>query len=103
MYINEINSNTKKAEQLLNNYYYAIKHYGCRTLDDCYEKPSERKRTIFQSLEHERFNDFYDSNSRTIVSFNSQFFTYAFTYRNDGFDYVHYVTYANEYDIPLNY
>ena len=94
-----VKNTTKKAFHMIDNYSYALSHYGCRTLSDCYSDYSGFKVRAFEAICKECVEN--GGYSMTIPSYNSMSFTQAYIMTVDGIEWLIYHTRDNRFAIEL--
>ena len=83
-----------------NGYLWSYNRATDRDIYEAYKSPSRRKVNAFRHCKEIQYIlNGYDGR---ITAASCHFFSYAFKYRMNGHEYLKYITYANEYDIPLD-
>ena len=77
---------TKKQQQMVENYYYALNHYGTRVVRGCYKKPSVYKTRAEYFIKNE-MNDLNKNpelycGDYTVISYNTTKFTCGYVVYN---------------------
>lgn len=88
------------AKSLFKAHQRSINHYGIRDLNDCYTKPSQAKIQAYDYCENMALN--YQSNDYTITGYNSNQFSFSFTFKHYGKLYLAYITKDYNYLVLLS-
>lgn len=99
MKFTQINRNTKKAQQLINTYSYALHNTDNTTIYDIYKQPSNDKIEAYKDCEY--WTRYYKGKNTRYYSHNSFTFVCGFTYTNDFARYLVVITHKNNYRIKL--
>lgn len=100
MKFKEIKRTTKKAQQLIMQYLYAVNHHYDNTIYDLYERPSSDKIEAYKDCEY--WVRYYKGKNVRYYSRNCNAFVCGFTYSNDFARYLVVRTYKNNYRIKLS-
>ena len=93
MYFKELKNTTKKAQTIIQDRENTLKRYGCRNLNDCYIKCSNKK----YQAENDIIHLLYEMNGKkyTIHGFNCD--TFSCSFENEK--YIFYFTKCHSYKI----
>ena len=95
-YFEVIKRGTKKAKHLYNSYKWSKNYYGCRSLRQCYARPSWAKECAYEDCMR-MLNDFDYFEGDTVIGYNSCTFSYGAIVEYDNITYVMYITKEHNY------
>lgn len=99
-YYEVVKITTVKGKELYNSWKHSKNYYGCRSLYDCYERPSVYKQRAYEEC-MSMLNDFEYFEWDTVIGYNCMMFSYGAYVEYDNVAYVMYITKEHNYLVEL--
>lgn len=74
---------TSQVKAYYERYLYAVRQYGCRSLNNCYKNPSWAKVKAEREIIKECYND-KGGYGYSVISYNINMFTCGYLFNRDG-------------------